>query len=63
MHFYSNRSPYYNILDIDECSEQPGLCGSNAVCNNQPGTYRCECVDGYQFAADGRTCVGEFHTS
>lgn len=43
--------------DIDECSEQPGLCGSNAVCNNQPGTYRCECVDGYQFAADGRTCV------
>ncbi|KAM6433343.1 nidogen-1 [Rhynochetos jubatus] len=43
--------------DVDECSEQPALCGSNAVCNNQPGTYRCECVEGYQFAADGRTCV------
>ncbi|XP_029891423.1 nidogen-1 isoform X3 [Aquila chrysaetos chrysaetos] len=43
--------------DIDECSEQPALCGSNAVCNNQPGTYRCECVEGYQFAADGQTCV------
>ncbi|KAM6280871.1 nidogen-1 isoform 2-T2 [Porphyrio hochstetteri] len=45
------------ISDVDECSEQPALCGSNAVCNNQPGTYRCECVEGYQFAADGRTCV------
>ncbi|XP_035755598.1 nidogen-1 isoform X4 [Egretta garzetta] len=43
--------------DIDECSEQPDLCGSNAVCNNHPGTYRCECVEGYQFAADGQTCV------
>uniref|UniRef100_A0A8B9IP37 Nidogen 1 n=1 Tax=Anser cygnoides TaxID=8845 RepID=A0A8B9IP37_ANSCY len=43
--------------DVDECSEQPAVCGSNAVCNNQPGTYRCECVDGYQFAADGQTCV------
>lgn len=62
MHLCNNWNPY-NILDVDECSEQPALCGSNAVCNNQPGTYRCECVEGYQFAADGRTCVGEFHIS
>ncbi|XP_019405376.1 PREDICTED: nidogen-1 [Crocodylus porosus] len=47
--------------DIDECSEQPTVCGSNAVCNNQPGTYRCECVDGYQFSADGRSCVAVEH--
>lgn len=62
MHICNNVNPY-NILDVDECSEQPALCGSNAVCNNQPGTYRCECVDGYQFAADGQTCVGEFQIS
>ncbi|XP_062831368.1 nidogen-1 [Anolis carolinensis] len=43
--------------DIDECSEQPTVCGSNANCNNQPGTFRCECLEGYQFSADGRTCV------
>uniref|UniRef100_A0A6J0T6Z0 Nidogen-1 n=1 Tax=Pogona vitticeps TaxID=103695 RepID=A0A6J0T6Z0_9SAUR len=43
--------------DIDECLEQPTVCGSNAVCNNQPGTFRCECLEGYQFSADGRTCV------
>ncbi|XP_042333625.1 nidogen-1 [Sceloporus undulatus] len=43
--------------DIDECLEQPTVCGSNAICNNQPGTFRCECIEGYQFSADGRTCV------
>ncbi|XP_071390603.1 nidogen-1 [Centroberyx affinis] len=43
--------------DIDECRETPQTCGSHAICNNQPGTFRCECVDGYQFASDGQTCV------
>ncbi|MEE6507752.1 hypothetical protein FKM82_029942 [Ascaphus truei] len=43
--------------DNDECQEQENMCGSNAVCNNQPGTFRCECNDGYQFLDDGRTCV------
>ncbi|KAK7901950.1 hypothetical protein WMY93_018719 [Mugilogobius chulae] len=43
--------------DIDECVETPNICGAHAICNNQPGTFRCECVDGYQFASDGRTCV------
>ncbi|XP_066552549.1 nidogen-1 [Amia ocellicauda] len=43
--------------DIDECRETPQSCGHNAVCNNQPGTFRCECVDGYQFGSDGQTCV------
>uniref|UniRef100_H3ASA9 Nidogen 1 n=1 Tax=Latimeria chalumnae TaxID=7897 RepID=H3ASA9_LATCH len=45
--------------DVDECRENPSICGSNAVCNNQPGTFRCECVEGYRFAADGRTCTGK----
>ncbi|XP_039208911.1 nidogen-1 isoform X1 [Crotalus tigris] len=43
--------------DVDECQEQPTMCGSNAVCNNQPGTFRCECLEGYQFSDDGRTCI------
>ncbi|XP_016120097.1 nidogen-1-like [Sinocyclocheilus grahami] len=44
--------------DIDECRETPQICGPNAVCNNHPGTFRCECRDGFQFASDGQTCVG-----
>uniref|UniRef100_A0A672P7P9 Nidogen 1 n=1 Tax=Sinocyclocheilus grahami TaxID=75366 RepID=A0A672P7P9_SINGR len=43
--------------DIDECRDAPQICGPNAVCNNQPGTFRCECQDGFQFASDGQTCV------
>ncbi|KAM9847427.1 nidogen-1 [Aulostomus maculatus] len=43
--------------DIDECRENPQICGSHAICNNQPGTFRCECVDGYQFGSDGQTCI------
>ncbi|KAE8280427.1 Nidogen-1 [Larimichthys crocea] len=43
--------------DIDECRENPQICGSHAICNNQPGTFRCECDDGYQFSSDGQTCV------
>ncbi|KAM4771433.1 nidogen-1 [Rhinophrynus dorsalis] len=43
--------------DVDECREQQNICGSNAICNNHPGTFRCECDEGYQFLEDGRTCV------
>ncbi|XP_036210818.1 nidogen-1 [Myotis myotis] len=42
--------------DIDECSEQPSVCGSHAICNNHPGTFRCECEQGYRFSEEG-TCV------
>ncbi|KAF5905183.1 nidogen-1 [Clarias magur] len=46
-----------SCYDIDECAESQWICGSNAICNNHPGTFRCECLDGFQFGADGRTCV------
>lgn len=49
-----------SLSDIDECSENPQICGSHAICNNQPGTFRCECEDGYQFGGDGQTCVGKW---
>ncbi|XP_069846721.1 nidogen-1 [Dipodomys merriami] len=42
--------------DIDECKEQPSVCGSHQICNNLPGTFRCECVEGYSFSDRG-TCV------
>ncbi|XP_059186825.1 nidogen-1-like [Centropristis striata] len=45
--------------DVDECRETPPVCGSNAVCSNHPGTFRCECLSGFVFASDGRTCIEE----
>ncbi|XP_037327749.2 nidogen-1-like [Pungitius pungitius] len=43
--------------DDDECRETPEICGANAVCINQPGSFRCECSAGFLFAGDGRTCI------
>uniref|UniRef100_A0A667XT86 Nidogen 1 n=1 Tax=Myripristis murdjan TaxID=586833 RepID=A0A667XT86_9TELE len=48
-----------SCYDIDECRETPQVCGANAVCSNQPGTFRCQCASGFVFASDGRTCVAE----
>ncbi|KAK5898939.1 hypothetical protein CesoFtcFv8_008470 [Champsocephalus esox] len=45
--------------DTDECRENPQICGANSACSNQPGTFRCECFNGFVFASDGRTCIEE----
>ncbi|XP_029009403.1 nidogen-1-like [Betta splendens] len=45
--------------DADECQQIPPVCGTNAICSNQPGTFRCECTAGFVFASDGRTCSEE----
>ncbi|KAG8574427.1 hypothetical protein GDO81_009176 [Engystomops pustulosus] len=41
--------------DIDECSDNPRRCGSNLICKNTPGAYKCECDKGYQNITN--TCV------
>ena len=37
--------------DIDECSEETYNCHDNATCRNTPGSYRCDCLEG--FVGDG----------
>lgn len=37
----------FSLTDIDECYEQPGICGLNTVCTNIPGTFFCSCPDGF----------------
>ncbi|KAL0983660.1 hypothetical protein UPYG_G00130910 [Umbra pygmaea] len=46
-----------SCYDIDECRVDHHVCGTHSVCNNQPGTFRCECDSGYHFASDGHTCI------
>ena len=36
------------IADINECTETPGICGSNGVCADTIGAYLCSCEEGYE---------------
>ena len=42
--------------DIDECVEQ-SPCNGNAQCANTPGSFTCDCNEGY--SGDGMTCTGQ----
>ncbi|XP_048847539.1 adhesion G protein-coupled receptor E2-like [Brienomyrus brachyistius] len=37
----------YGCIDIDECTKEPGICGSNTVCTNTIGNYTCSCETGF----------------
>ncbi|XP_014669426.1 PREDICTED: low-density lipoprotein receptor-related protein 2-like isoform X2 [Priapulus caudatus] len=40
-------------IDMDEC-DPPGRCSQ--MCENQKGSYKCSCTDGYALSPDGRFC-------
>ncbi|XP_049825939.1 protein kinase C-binding protein NELL2-like isoform X2 [Aethina tumida] len=48
--------------DIDECKQEGGLeghhCNHNTRCVNTPGSYKCECLEGYR-PVDKFNCVEE----
>ena len=45
------------ILDIDECAVGGTKC--NQICVNKPGSYECQCRNGYKLEADKQTCTGK----
>lgn len=36
------------LTDVDECVEDPTICGPNSNCTNSIGSYSCVCVSGYR---------------
>uniref|UniRef100_A0A8C4RN53 Collagen and calcium binding EGF domains 1 n=1 Tax=Erpetoichthys calabaricus TaxID=27687 RepID=A0A8C4RN53_ERPCA len=52
---HRNREKPY-CIDIDECaSKNETVCSQ--ICINTPGSYRCECEEGYYQEDDGKTCT------
>lgn len=51
------------VVDFDECSsEEYNDCAVSARCINEPGSYRCECLNGYpdlDISFPGRMCASE----
>lgn len=45
------------MSDVNECVVNPQICGSNAQCSNNEGSYSCTCNEGYEMT--GKGCVGE----
>lgn len=43
-------------VDIDECAALPELCAPHGTCRNTPGSFFCECRDGYFFSRSSGTC-------
>ena len=44
-------------IDIDECEEED-QCGQGR-CENLPGSFGCDCNEGYTATPDGRNCMGK----
>lgn len=46
--------------DIDECSQDPGLCLPHGACENLQGSYACICDEGFTPTQDHHGCEGEW---
>ena len=44
-------------IDINECNINQSICGTDKLCHNLQGDYRCDCRQGY--SKDAESCVGK----
>ena len=54
--YNSDFNTFPSCTDIDECENSSIVCGLNATCTNNLGSYECSCDEGYR--VDGISCVG-----
>ncbi|KAL7879280.1 hypothetical protein AOLI_G00102540 [Acnodon oligacanthus] len=42
--------------DMDECADTPEIC-IFGTCQNTPGSFKCNCPEGFQLSSSRRRCV------
>jgi fibulin 1/2 len=53
-------NPGKSCKDIDECTDRPDLVkckGEGSICKNTPGSFTCECAEGWTQNGDGVSCT------
>ena len=50
--------PLFFFKDIDECKE--GTSGCSQLCNDNDGSFTCDCSGGYRLQSDKKSCAGEY---
>lgn len=55
---YSKNQFRNSFTDIDECSIMHGVCG-DGTCKNIPGSFDCDCKEGYATAPMMQICMGK----
>lgn len=58
-HSYTHALQIILVLDINECEIGVHNCAENHVCVNTPGSFSCECANGYFLDVVNATCFGE----
>ena len=51
---------HFRVSDIDECLNQSYECDSTSYCVNSPGSYDCQCKQGYTKNAKNQ-CEGNLN--
>lgn len=50
----------FKYTDINECSENPPVCGNHSRCINTNGSYNCQCQHGFiQSSTKVAQCIGK----
>ena len=49
---------FFFFKDIDECKE--GTSGCSQLCNDNNGSFTCNCSGGYRLQSDKKSCAGEY---
>ena len=58
--YINDRSAFISV-DINECSRSVGqFCSPmTSECVNTPGSFKCQCKEGFESIANGRACQGK----